>query len=617
MKRLFIIAFLIMVFVNTYAIPARRKPFTAKQSDGTTLTLVLNGDENLHYHSTLDGVPVKESDGTYYYAVIKDNVLTASNIIAHDSSRRTEAENAFVNEHKSYVIGELSRTWGEKLKKRNAARITKGRVQSQSENATSETKTRREFGLPTSYTGKKQGLVILVNFKNLSMRSSHTQDAFSQMFNKEGYNLNGHIGSVHDYFYDQSYGKFDLNFDVVGPVKVSQTYSYYGKNDDNGSDMYPCKLVIEACKLADNLGVDFSKYDWDGDGNVEQVYLIYAGQGEAYGGLASTIWPHEYQLSYGVTYGDGTGALKLDGVTIDTYAMSSELITGSAFTTIGTACHEFSHCLGLPDLYDTNYSGGFGMGYWDLLDAGSYNGPELNGEIPCGYSAYERWFAGWLDFTELKSPCDVVNAPAICDKPTAYIIYNDANHDEYFTLENRQNKKWFEYVSNVANIHGMLVSHVDYDYQTWMDNLVNNTSTHQRLSLIPADGSYGVKRTSGGQTYYVSDETDLAGDLFPGYEGVTSLTNTSHKSVGGKLFNKNTDDTYYMNKPITDITEKDGLISFKFMGGEALDIQKINSVEQSAVTYYTLSGNILQGRPTTSGIYLMKQGSATKKIQIK
>lgn len=422
-------------------------------------------------------------------------------------------------------------------------------------------------------TGNKKGLVILVNFSDKSMVSSHTQSVFNNQFNKEGYSDGGHVGSVHDYFYDQSYGQFNLTFDVIGPVTVSQKMSYYGGNDSNGDDMYPATMVSEAINLVDSQ-VNFADYDWDGDGEVDQVYVIYAGNGEAAGGGSNTIWPHEWNLSSAAYYGDGSGALRLDGVKINTYACSCEL-SGSSGTTlngIGTACHEFSHCLGYPDFYDTDYNGGFGMNSWDLMDAGSYNGPNGYGEVPAGFTSYERWCAGWLTPTELTNPKTVKEMKPLLDSPEAYIIYNDKNENEYILLENRQNEKWFKYVDTYTTPHGLLAIHVDYSASAWTNNTPNNTSTHQRMSIIPASGTYGTLQSDNGQKYYYCIESQFKGHLFSGSGTKTSLTGKSNASSGGKWFTACSTGSTTLNHEVTEINNAaDGSISFKFDGGEAED----------------------------------------------
>jgi len=518
-----------------YAVPAKPIKRTLKLADGSTVTVVTRGDESFHFYMTTDGVPVVEEAAGYRLAPEMKEALFAK--------------------------------WTERAIERNAHRLARAKkVQAQN-------RQRRVFGYPTSYTGKKKGIVILVNFNDVKMASNNTNEAFNAQFNQEGYSKNNAKGSVHDYFTEASYGKFDLEFDVFGPVTVSKSYSYYGANDSGGSDLYPAIMCQEACKLANNAyNINWKDYDWDSDGYVDQVFFVYAGNGEVNTDIANQLWPHEGEFSTEKKYGDGDGPLTLGGVTIDTYAVSCEL-AGESKTTmdgIGTACHEFSHCLGIPDFYDTSYSGGFGMDAWDLMDLGSYNGPNRHGEIPCGYSAYERWFSGWLELKELKDPCYIKDMPAINDSPVAYAIYNDRINSEFFILENRQNKGFFKYSGEYTSAHGLLIYHVDYNEEAWVTDKPNNNANHQRMSIIPAGKDYGTYYSTYGQ--YLVSEAQYKSHLFPGSKNVTELTNTSHEKYNGKLFNKNSDGTYYMNKPLTEIAESNGLISFTFNGGINLGI---------------------------------------------
>ena len=554
-------AFLTLVAVSCriYAIPARPFPIMVVQCDGTSLNLRLRGDERFHYKTTMDNMPIVQGDnGSYYYAIKKGEDLECSRFLAHNINERNNEEKEFVNDNQEILIAHIE-----------AQRISK---QFQDTNWRRSTRaiTTRGIGQQTIYQGKKKGLVILVNFSNLTMVTDNAHNEFYQQFNQTGYNHNNHIGSVHDYFYDQSYGTFDLSFDVVGPVTVSKQYSYYGANSakNSNTDLHVGQMISEACILADEE-VNFADYDWDGDGEVDQVYVIYAGYGEASGAPANTIWPHEYSLTGCAYNGDGEGPLTLDDVKIDTYACSCELAgySGKKMMGIGTACHEFSHCLGLPDFYDVKYNGGFGMESWDIMDSGGYNGPDRNGEVPCGYTAYERWFAGWLTFTELNEMERIKDMPDLGSSPMAYIIYNNNHHDEYFTLENRQNTRWFEYVNTSRNCHGLLVTHVDYSARAWLTNSVNTNSEHQRMSIVPADNDYGFYYNDGANERYIPSNEELEGDLFPGSYGITEFTNVSHINVGGRLFNQNDDGTFFLNKPITNIKEANGLISFDFMGG--------------------------------------------------
>lgn len=385
-------------------------------------------------------------------------------------------------------------------------------------------------------TGKKKGLVLLVEFSDRAMTEAGNREAFDEMFNQIGYNKNQHIGSVHDYFLDQSYGKLDLEFDVCGPYKVSKELAYYGKNDMYNNDAHATDMIVEALIMAD-ADVDYRDYDWNGDGEVEQVFVIYAGYSEADGANANTIWPHEFKLQYS-TYGS---SVQMDGITLNTYACSSELSgnTGEKIDGIGTACHEFSHCLGIPDFYDTGTShNNFGLNNWSLMDRGNYNGPQnARGCVPSGYTAYERMLAGWLQPEELKSTCRIEGMQPLTTRGEAYIVYNDAYPNEYYLLENRQQEKWDTYLDG----HGLLIYHIDYDATVWGKNAVNADASHQRCTIFHAD-----RQETTGSMYGISayaTPSDLAGDPYPGTSGNTALSDDSypaatlfHRNANGSLF---------------------------------------------------------------------------------
>ena len=541
MKRaIHIVTLLFVLYLKLFAVPSSPKSKIILQKDSSKIEVFLRGDEHSHFYYTSDNIPIAiGNDGSFYYVLLEKDKLKLSTFIAHEKNERNASELSFIKEYSNNAITHLD--------------YIRTQIKSNNENLRKAALKKNEFDNNRLFIGNKKGLVVLVNFANKEMLPN-ANETFNEMFNAIGYNKNNAVGSVHDYFYDQSYGQFNLTFDVVGPVTLSNNYGYYGTNGAllDGNDMRPNEMVVEACHLADKF-VDFSDYDWNGDGEVEQVFIVYAGYGESNGAASNTIWPHKHNLEY-----TNSGIQKLDGTIINQYACSCELAgyTGKTLNGIGTACHEFSHCFGLPDFYDVEYNGGFGMGFWDVMSSGSHCGPDRHGEVPMGYSAYERQFCGWMEITELNSPCVVKNIPSIGDSPVAYSIYNDNNRNEYFVLENRQNKKWYSYVGETENCHGLLIYHIDYDKKTWDNNKINTNPNHQRYSIVPADMSLG--KTS---------ETELRGDLFPGLLNITELTNTSHDLCGGILYNINTDGSYYMNKPLTNISENDGFISFDFMGG--------------------------------------------------
>lgn len=571
-KRFLTLAAMFMLAASAFAVPAKRVKRQVQQPDGSVLTVMLRGDENFHYTSTEDGQPlVQRADGAYCYATLDSNgKLTASAQVAHDVESRGAAELSFLNYYttESQKVRSLGM---ERAKQRNArrmARLANRGVVDASGKPVRRVMAGATGGEGIGVTGKRKGLVILVNFKDKKMQSKHTQAEWNDYFNKVGYNKYGNNGSVHDYFYAQSYGKLDLEFDVIGPVTVSKNMAAYGANDAQGNDIDPAGMIKEACELAyAKEKMDMSQYDWDGDGAVDQVYVIYAGYGEAAGGDANTIWPHEWDIQ------GGGYSLVLGGQRIRTYACSSELNGGSGtyISGIGTACHEFSHCMGIPDFYDTAGGGCFGMDAWDLMDYGSYGG---DGYEPTGYNTYEKWVSGWIEPTILTEPCYIKNMKPLSDAPEACVVFNEANKNEYYIFENRQLKGTDVALPN----HGMLVIHVDYDQKVWFDNEVNNTSNHQRFTVVPADNK-------------LTSET-VTGDTYPGTTKSTELTDTSKPAA--TLFNANSDGRKFLGKPVTEITDKDGLISFTFMGGVNLDAPQ-PKVMNMTETSFTGGWNAVDG----------------------
>ncbi|MBP3829142.1 MAG: M6 family metalloprotease domain-containing protein [Bacteroidaceae bacterium] len=529
MKKLFIWAIATMLSAGAMAIPAHRGTRTVRNSDGTVLTISLRGDETFHYHVTSDGTPVRQNAAGDWIADTRDVV----NLWSKASERR--------NAHRHTLA-------------RHNQRILKAPRRADA----------------TAVDAKKRGLLILVNFadKKFTNTDENCQAIYQQMLNGLGNPYGKNYGSVREYFRAQSYGQFDIEFDIAGPVNLSGNMSVYGGNDSNGEDIAPGKMVAEAIAQVDD-DINFKDYDWDGDGEVENIYVIYAGFGEAYEGAdPNTIWPHQWQLSDRSNYGK---AVKTDGVTIDTYACGPELmgISGKTLDGIGTMCHEYSHCLGLPDFYDTNQKN-FGMDEWSIMDYGCYNG---DGFSPAGYTAYERWFSGWLEPVELKEGANIIDMPCIEENPVAYVVYNDQNHNEYYLLENHQKVGW----DKVASGHGLLVVHVDYDQNAWYNNTVNNTATRQRMTIIAADNKL--------------TDTTIAGDTYPNGGKYKALTDDT--TPAATLYRANTDGVKKMHKPIEDITEASGLISFTFMGG-AVSLQTPEPVTDESMMAITSTSFLAQ-----------------------
>ena len=503
-QRIFILNALLCLVLSVWAVPAKRGVWCSLSLvDGTEVKAQLVGDEFLHYYVSEDGTKYVQDESTGLYRKMTDEVTAQRRAAV----RRAQAQ------------GRQKRM----LRKAQAS---------------------------NAFQGTKKGLIILVQFTDSKFKSGHDLALYKRIANEVNYSDNNFRGSIKDYFKAQSHGLFELDFDVAGICQLQHTYAYYGKNS-NDNDVRAGQMVAEACLWAHEHGTDFSKYDWDGDGEVDQVFVLYAGHGEAsYDKDPDTIWPHMHYLSAS----DYRKSLSLDGVTVDTYACSSELNGDGNLDGIGTFCHEFSHCMGFPDLYDTSYAGWFGMGDFDLMCSGSYNG---DSKCPAGYSAYEKAECGWLtlkDMTDVEKETSIAGVQPMSADGDAYVIKNKGHEDEYYILENRQKTGWDSYLP----ASGLMITHVDYDADIWGWNMPNtsgkyedangNTKTndHQRLTIFRAGKS--------------TDEYGDASDLYP-YGSNNSLTKTS--SPAGTLYNTNSDGSKYMHVAITDIAiAADGTASF-------------------------------------------------------
>lgn len=391
----------------------------------------------------------------------------------------------------------------------------------------------------SKFQGKKKCLVILANFADTKFKPEHTLDLYKQIINGENYSDEtlGFKGSVRDYFKAQSGGQFEIDFDVVGPVDLPKGYAGYGKNDASGRDqtalVYP--MVEDAVNLAKDMVTDWKQYDWDGDGLVEEVFVLYAGHGQAtYPQDPDLVWPHKSAID---------PLTVADGVKVSVYACSCELGATEAIDGIGAFCHEFSHCMGLKDHYDIN-GRGYGTGFWDIMCFGCYNG---NSFLPAEYNSYEKMFCGWKEPIVLNAePQKIEGMKALAAGGDTYIFYNDGNENEYYMLENRQKTGWDAALPG----EGLIVLHVDYSKGVWEENQVNYNAARQRMTVIPADNTLG------------STDEDKAGDAWP-YQGNNSLTNYSRPAC--TVYNANTDGTGYMNKYLLNITQNaDGTISFEY-----------------------------------------------------
>lgn len=527
MKKLYLMLSMLFAFgIAANAVPAKKLQKVITLTNGTQVSVELRGDE---YLSWWEG-----TDGTAYRATADENVFEAFDLEAQKpaaAARRARTEQGRV------------------------ARLA--RVKNSLKGA--DDKMRGLGGDHITYKGVKKGLVVLVDFNNKKFADGHDLEYYKNVINGKDFTdeEEGYVGSVRDYFLAQSNGQFELDFDVVGPVTMSKNYGYYGYDNAYQKDEKVYEMIKEACDGIQDK-VNLKDYDWDGDGEADQVFFLYAGLGQASGGSASTIWPHESELRYWPC-----GVLSYSTGKINTYACANELqpeAQGSSryiSAGIGTICHEFSHCLGFADMYDTSGGGGYGMSVFDVMDQGSYNG---NGFVPCNYTAFERIYAGWVEAIELDAPATVKDMKSVSDYGRPFIMYNYKNTNEYFLMENRQNTGWDE---GLYGSNGLLITHVNYVPSRWANNSVNSSAEKiQCCTVVNADGSRDNTQYS------------LQGDLYP-YEvkGVTMNDEfTDDSEPAAKLYNKNSDNSYALGIPITQIKRSKGSISFLVCGGEPSNV---------------------------------------------
>ncbi|MDO4320508.1 MAG: M6 family metalloprotease domain-containing protein [Bacteroidales bacterium] len=523
---------------SAWAIPARRgivKELT--QPDGSKLAVKVIGDERTHVYMTTDDLPLVADDKGYmcYADLDGDGKPVASRFIARDVTSRTSAERAFVSGINADKVGEA--IFDESL--------TSSRYNTTSVSGIRRANQSTGIGLDEGdalfpHIGDPHAIVLLVEYSDVKFFTADAASYYEEFLNKEGFNRDGGWGSCRDYFIASSAGQFRPTFDLYGPVTLPHKQEYYGGNDATWAqnDLRPEQMVVDAVKILDPE-VDFSKYDIDNDGRIDNIYIIYAGQGEnSYGG-PSTVWPHRWKLtSAGVS-------LTVDGKIVDDYGCCNEY-DQYAPTGIGTFCHEFGHVMGLPDLYSTTYNNAQYLtpGDWSVMDHGSYNN---DGRTPPSYSIFERNSMGWIDPIVLEKAAHITLRNIHDTNEGAIVLTNSKN--EFFLFENRQQTGWDTFLPG----HGMLAWHIDYRPSIWSSNQVNNTDVHQYVDIEEAGGY-----VDNGRADYMSAYP------FPGTSQVTSFTDDTKPSMRNWA-------GHAQGKPITNITEQGGVIHFDVCGGEPID----------------------------------------------
>lgn len=594
MKKFIITLICLLCVITVDAAKMYPNEVTVTQKDGTTLRIKGYGNADFNFFTTIDGVLLYHDGTDYFVASINpDGTLSSTGVLAHEKWQRSMQEKDFIKKQDYNLFHSLIDSNVEKSRKRR---------EPMQENSTL-----------FMHKGSPKVPVILVEFSDFPFTVDNPHEMFNkylnheELFDKEKEPIVGrNYGSVKKYFSDMSFGAYTPQFDLYGPVTLPETLKYYGGGSSSSENMND--LFKHACTLVDSI-VDFSQYDANNDGNIDLVYIIYAGYAASWGGNSSDcIHPKSGVISNNISF---------DGKKVRRYGVNNELnanpatqeANGLLINGIGLFVHEFSHCLGLPDIYPAygnlaSQSINHGLDYWSVMDAGEYTN---NGYTPTAYTSWERERLGWFKIDTLHTSADVTLKP-IDDGGKAYRILNDKDETgcEYYILENIQQKGWNYKLKG----HGMTVMHIDYsDYHFTVGGCrVNNTFGHPRMKLICADGMFiseyligeTIKESSNEEwniynspliekylnTKITNDiyNIELQGDPFPGIKGVTELTDSTESPA--VVYRGE-----YISKPITDITENtdNHTISFKFMGGLNTGINDIK-IEKKNPLIYTIDG---------------------------
>ena len=600
-KTLLSIAFALMGVTSIFAAKAKPGLTNIIQSDGSQLTIRLNGDENHHWYSTSDGILLVQVGSSYYIAQVEeDGSLKATPQLAHNENARGERElNVIAQQDKEKffnVISEDTQVLAKPIGSTN----------------------------PTYFPhiGSPKALVILVQFQDVKFKTTDPIATFTHYLKGEAgeaapeannaYSSQwNNYGSVLQYFHDMSGGQFTPQFDIVGPVTVSKNSAYYGSNGNGreGGDTYFTEMIAEACKQVSGQ-VNFADYDQNNDGYVDLVYIIYAGYSESINGnSADCLWPKSGTA--GIYDPDNSNQLlTLNGKKIRRYGINNE-INGTQDDTdgegrpllngIGLFCHEFTHTMGIPDLYPTVGSSRVdnqNPEYWDLMDGGEYT---YNGYCPTPYTPWEMDVMGWTTPTDLGKEAIQVSLNSYANDRTAYKI--NGENAEYLLLQNIQKEGWWKYQFG----HGLLVWRIDYPYETVsLDNKLNNTIGKPNVMIVPADG-YVISDYNHGEGYQWTDaeyNASLKADPFPGTQNVTELLSVK--------LNSST-----LEKPIYNIKEENGIITFDYLKDftTGIDSPITNTDTEKDARIYTLDGRFVgtDASQLTKGVYIIGK----KKVVIK
>ncbi|MDR2057401.1 MAG: M6 family metalloprotease domain-containing protein [Dysgonamonadaceae bacterium] len=530
MKRHFLIyiifASIVLFSRSAFSVPAYPYLITLTQPGEEEIIVKMKGDERIKWMESEDGYSLLyDKDKNIVYAILNEKGdMIPSDIKASNITNRSPEVIAGLRQ----IPKGLRYSNGQKQMLRQIEKI---------ENKTISYSTR-------AIVGTARAICALIEFPDKPF--THTLEEFELLMNQSGYNTNGARGSVRDFYLENSYGQLILEVTVTGIYTAAKNRAYYGENGNGNLDKHPDELAREAANFAFNdPSINPSDFDNDGDGYLDTFHFIFAGYGEESGGEADCIWSHKSNLYPSLTFGNKQ---------LNTYSCSSELRgnNGANITHIGAICHELCHIFGAPDFYDSDgeSNGEFiGTGEWDLMAMGAWNGDNANpGACPAHINMYQKIVFGWVNPDVLDVRQKIVDMPNSSENPVSYII-NTPTPNEYFVLENRQKRNFDLYLPG----HGLLIYHVSIAQQDISRNTVNNKHP-QKVYPVYAASTYEIP--SGEPNSYGLINSDLC--TFPG----ASLNRTFNKTTTPAMLTWGGES---VSKPITEITEENGLISFQFM----------------------------------------------------
>ena len=510
--------------------PARKGLIYLSQPDGTTVSAYMQGDEFMKIVTTEQGhALIQDGEGWWCYA-------------RYDEKGGKHSTGWHAGTDIPVEISAESRLIPYNVLASNAGR-KRAAIQNESEPLMSRIMNGRSAETKGDGKVMKHGLIILAQFKDVKF--THSREDFVNMLTRKGYSQNGATGSAKEYFEAQFNGAVDFQFDVSAIVTLPYEMSFYGGNDSDDSDKNPAQMIIDACRLVDD-GTDFSLYDDDGDGDVDNVFVFFAGGDEAEGAGSDCIWSHAWYIKSGAGYN-----LSLDGKNIDRYACTAELSRRyssngtyrDVLAGIGTFCHEYFHTFGIPDMYDTDYegSGGYSAGLWawtSLMDAGNQNN---YGNTPPNLNAIEREHLGIFAPTVIGKD-GRYNLEPVHRNGTYYRMETDTKN-EYYLIECRSEEGWDKYIGG----SGMLVYHIDKSNRSaghsdsysmdltaesrWLyANEVNCRPDHQCADLVEADSRRDAY-PAGEKDVYHAEVQNIRGIFFPG-DNATSIMEEGRPGLG-------------------------------------------------------------------------------------